>query len=59
MIQNRTRLETTLAIVKREIERRPWLETEHHLETLTLVIKFDRQGEPFRCVVKTDGEYPL
>jgi hypothetical protein len=44
-----------LAAVERELERRAWLEQERHVETVTFVIRLDRDGNEARCVVKTEG----
>lgn len=51
--QNRRRV--LLAAVERELERRAWLEQERHVETVTFVIRLDRDGNEARCVVKTEG----
>jgi hypothetical protein len=51
-----SRTDAVMALVRREIERRPWIENEHHLGTVTLLIRFDRSGQPSRCIVRTEGE---
>ncbi len=51
-----SRTEALLSLVRRELERRPWLETEHHLGVLTVIVKFERDGTPNRCLIRTEGE---